>query len=106
MPMRFELIKAPREEFLQALYVNIKLPERQQLSCGQWGAVGLIQGPLIDLYWALDATAKASNVMASLVSGSCPQHVQMLALFGKQAEVQTALEKVREHFRRPGAHDL
>lgn len=102
--MRCELVKAPREEFLQALSANIKTPERQVLAGTQWGAVGLIQAPLIDLYWALDATAKASNVVAALVSGSCPQHIQMLAIFGKQADVQTALDKVREHHSRPGSH--
>ena len=100
--MRIELIKAPREEFLQALSANIKTSDRQLLAKTQWGAVGLIQGPLIDLYWALDATAKASNVVAALVSGSCPQHIQMLAVFGKQADVQTALEKVREKRHRGG----
>jgi hypothetical protein len=95
--MRTELIKAPREEFLQALYANIKVPERKLLNHDHWGAVGLVQAPLIDLYWALDATAKASNVIAALVSGNCPQHVQMLAIFGKQADVQTALHKIQEH---------
>jgi hypothetical protein len=28
--------------------------------------------------------------------GNCPQHIQMLAIFGKQMSVQTALDKIQE----------
>ena len=35
-------------------------------------------------------------IMTALVLGNCPQHVQMLAVFGKQAGVETALDKIRE----------
>ena len=94
--MRYELIKAPKEDFLQLLCANIKAQERQLLAGTPWGAVGLVQAALLDLYWAADAAAKASNVTVALVSGTCPQHIQLLALFGKQADVQTALEKIHE----------
>lgn len=94
--MQIELIKAPQQVFLQMLLGSIRPLERKPLEETQWGAVGLVQAKLIDLYWAADAATKASNVCTALVMGSCPQHIQMLAVFGKQMAVQTALDKIRE----------
>lgn len=94
--MRIELIRAPQETFLQILFNNIRPSERNPLDDVQWGAVGLIQAKLIDLYWAADVAAKASDVVTAMVTGNCPQHIQILAIFGKQTGVQTALNKVRE----------
>lgn len=94
--MQFELIKAPQNAFLQMLLTNIRPAERQSLDGVQWGAVGLMQAKLIDLYWAADVAAKASNVITAMVMGNCPQHIQLLAIFGKQTGVQTALNKIRE----------
>ena len=94
--MRFELIKAPQKNFLQMILAHLNTSERQLIGGVQWGAVGLIQSSLIDLYWAADAAAKASNVTVAMVNGNCPQHIQMLAIFGRQTDVQTAMDKVRE----------
>ncbi|WP_028581708.1 BMC domain-containing protein [Desulfogranum japonicum] len=94
--MRLELIKAPQKDFLQMIRAHLNTGERQIIGNVQWGAVGLIQASLIDLYWAADAAAKASNVTVTMVNGNCPQHIQMLAIFGRQTDVQTAMDKVRE----------
>ena len=98
--MKIELIKAPTERFLEMLLINIRPPEREHLAGVRYGAVGLIQTSLINLYRAADLAEKASNVKTALVFGSCPQHIQMLAIFGKHAEVNAALDKVREFFRK------
>ncbi len=97
--MRIELIKAPRTEFLQILRGQVRAGEKEQLQGEQWGAVGLIQGALIELYWAMDQATKASTVRVALVGGTCPQQIQMLAVFGRQTDVQTALNKIREAHR-------
>ncbi len=98
--MRIELIRAPTGSFLRMLLNNVHPLDRKHLEGMQWGAVGLIQAKLIDLYWAADAAEKASNVKTALVIGSCPQHIQMLAILGQQAGVQAALDKIRESYRR------
>jgi hypothetical protein len=55
-----------------------------------------VQGALIDIYWATDIAEKASQVSVALVMGNCPQHIQMLAILGKQAAVKQALNKINE----------
>jgi hypothetical protein len=92
--MKIELIKAPTDAFLEMILVNVRFPDRERLEGIHWGAVGLVQANLINLYWAADLAEKASNVKTALVFGSCPQHIQILAIFGKQAEVEAALDKI------------
>jgi hypothetical protein len=92
--MKIELIKAPTDAFLEMILVNVRFPDRERLEGVHWGAVGLVQANLINLYWAADLAEKASNVKTALVFGSCPQHIQILAIFGKQAEVEAALDKI------------
>lgn len=92
--MKIELIKAPTDAFLEMILVNVRFPDRERLEGIHWGAVGLVQANLINLYWAADLAEKASNVKTALVFGSCPQHIQILAIFGKQAEVEAALNKI------------
>jgi hypothetical protein len=96
--MNIELIRSPSIRFLEMLFNNLRLPDRERLKGKQWGAVGLIQSRLIDLYWAADVAEKASNVETALVLGNCPQHIQMLAILGKQAAVKTSLDKIRQAY--------
>ena len=94
--MRIELVRSPSESFLQMLLNNIRPGERKRIEGTRWGAVGLVQARLIDLYWAADVAEKASTVVTALVMGNCPQHIQMLAIFGQQAGVRTALDKIKD----------
>jgi hypothetical protein len=94
--MKIKLIKAPTKSFLEMMLSNIRTSDRKRLEGNKWGAVGLVQSKLIDLYWAADIAEKASTVRTALVMGNCPQHIQMLAIFGKQMAVRTALDKIQE----------
>jgi hypothetical protein len=78
---------------------NVRPSERKRFEGSRWGAVGLVQARLIDLYWSADVAEKASNVVTALVMGNCPQHIQMLAIFGQQAGVRAALDKIQESSR-------
>jgi hypothetical protein len=98
--MKIELIKAPTDAFLEMVLINVRSPDRERLEGIHWGAVGLVQAKLINLYWAADLAEKASTVKTALVFGSCPQHIQMLAIFGKQAEVEAALDKIKAAYRK------
>jgi hypothetical protein len=77
------------------LFNNVRPSERKRFEGGRWGAVGLIQARLIDLYWSADVAEKASNVVTALVMGNCPQHIQMLAILGQQAAVSAALDQIQ-----------
>ena len=92
--MKVEIIRAPGPGFINMLAEHLRPQAREAALGKKWGAIGLVQGKLIDLYWASDAAEKASTVTTALVSGNCPQHIQMLAIFGQQSEVQTAVDKI------------
>jgi len=96
--MKIELIRSPTESFLEMLMNNVRLPDKKKLEGVRWGAVGLIQSLLIELYRASDIAEKASDVRTALVMGNCPQHIQMLAVLGTQAAVHAAIQKIRDSF--------
>ena len=96
--MKIEIIQAPSKTFMGMLINNINSAAKDDVQHGKWGAVGLIQAYLIELYCAADIAQKASDVKAVLVSGNCPQHVQMLAIFGNPAAVKAAIDKIRNYY--------
>jgi ethanolamine utilization microcompartment shell protein EutL len=59
-------------------------------------AVGLIQGQLAQIVVASDIASKAADVLVSEISGSCPQHITMIALFGSVSAVKVAINAVKD----------
>jgi len=59
-------------------------------------SVGLIQGQLAQIIVASDIAAKGADVHVSEISGSCPQHITMIALFGSTSAVRTAMNMVKD----------
>lgn len=94
--MTLRLIRSPNNSFIDMLLANVKPSDRRRLEEGPWGAVGLVQARLIDLYWAADVAEKSSCVTVGLIMGNCPQHIQMLAVVGQLAAVQAAIKKIQE----------
>lgn len=94
--MILRLIRSPNASFIDMLLANVKPSDRKRLEEGPWGAVGLVQARLIDLYWAADVAEKSSCVTVGLVKGNCFQHTQMLAMVGHLAAVQAAMKKIQE----------
>jgi microcompartment protein CcmL/EutN len=66
--------------------------EREEVLNKKWGAVGLIQTQLADLFMMADAAEKNANVLVMEIRGICPQHFSMIAIFGDTASVEAALE--------------
>lgn len=69
---------------------------RAALDTGRVESVGLLQGQLAQIIVASDIAAKGADVLVSEISGSCPQHITMIALFGTTSAVRTALNTVRD----------
>lgn len=57
-------------------------------------AVGLCSGEVIDMLVASDIAQKASNVVVSEISGTCPQHFISIGIFGDIASVETAIKAI------------
>lgn len=68
------------------------MEEREAVLSKKWGAVGLIQAQLADLFAMADAAVKNANVLVMEIRGICPQHFSMIAIFGDTSSVEAALE--------------
>lgn len=70
---------------------------RDRLEKRRVEAVGLVQGQLAQIIVAADVAEKAADVMVTEISGSCPQHITMIALFGDTSAVRSAMEAIEGH---------
>ncbi len=59
-----------------------------------FGAVGLIQGKLIDMIAAADVAEKAADVRVFDLKGLCPQHITMIGIFGDIADVKAGIAAI------------
>lgn len=59
-------------------------------------AIGLVQGPMIDMVCAADIAEKAVGVEVYDVRGICPQFMILLAIFGDTASVLDALAQIEK----------
>ncbi|MBC7328573.1 BMC domain-containing protein [bacterium] len=93
--MRIRFIKSPTPNTIALLAQRVS-PERRERILGKWDAIGLVQGPLADIFAAADIAEKTANVIVEEIRGICPQHMTMIAIFGDTASVETALKKIQE----------
>lgn len=96
--MKIEIVQGPSPAFIGMLTSNLGATLRDTIPLTKWGAVGLIQATLIEIYRSADLAEKASDVTTALVYGNCPQHIQMLAIFGNSEAVKTALKKIQNYY--------
>lgn len=59
------------------------------------GAVGFVQGKMIDMFCAMDIAEKAVGVTVADVKGNCPQHMLMIAIMGDTASVEAAMQEIK-----------
>lgn len=80
---------------------TLDLIERRRSSSGKEplhnvGAIGLVQGKLIDMILAADIAQKAVGVTVEDIRGTCPQHMILLAILGDTASVEDAIRQIQE----------
>jgi len=59
------------------------------------GAVGLVQGKVIDMVVAADIAEKSVGVDVEDIKGTCPQNMIALAIIGDIASVETAMATIK-----------
>jgi microcompartment protein CcmL/EutN len=59
------------------------------------GAIGLVQGKLIDMVYAADIAEKAVGVTVEDIRGTCPQHMVLLGIFGDTSSVEAAIDEIK-----------
>lgn len=90
--MDIRLIKVPSKGTLDII------EKRSNLKFDSYrpGAIGLVQGKIIDMIYASDIAEKCVGVKVSDVRGSCPQNLVLLAIVGEISEVEEALQRISE----------
>lgn len=91
--MEFRIIKSPTEGTIEILKKRASLPA--EFDFNSIGAVGLVQGKMIDMICAADIAEKAVGVTVADVKGSCPQNMILIAIFGDTSSVQEAIKEIK-----------
>lgn len=91
--MEIRIIKSPSEGTMDILLRRI--PIENSMKNERIGAVGLVQGKMIEMICAADIAEKAVGVTVADVKGSCPQNMILLAVFGDTAAVEAALQEIK-----------
>jgi hypothetical protein len=94
MPARIQFIKSPRENTVKLLTRRMHPDAQKNILGKKWGAVGLVQDHLPNLFAMADIASKQANVVVEEVRGTCPQHITMMAIFGDTASVRAALDSI------------
>lgn len=92
--MDIRLIKGPSEATLEIIEKRSGLSFEKKKP----GALGLVQGKVIEMLCAADIAEKASGVEVGDVRGSCPQNFIILAIVGDMSDVTEALKQIQEGF--------
>lgn len=89
--MNFRIIYSPSAETLEMLTRRSGM-KKAQTGCG---AIGLFQGKLIDMVYAMDLALKAAGVTVEDIRGNCPQSIIMIAIYGDTSAVEEAVDQIR-----------
>ena len=60
------------------------------------GAIGLLQGKVIDMLVASDIAEKAAGVTVEDIKGNCPQNMLVLAILGDTSSVEAAIMQIKK----------
>ncbi|MBZ4666814.1 BMC domain-containing protein [Mahella sp.] len=94
--LNIKIINNPSEATIRLLLRKISDKQvREYLNNGAVNSVGLIQGQLVEIIAAADIAEKASGVQIAEITGSCPQHVTMIGIFGETSSVEESMKAVQ-----------
>ena len=91
--MDLRIIKSPSESTKNILRRRMGTGCKTDLD--NIGAIGLVQGKLIDMIYASDIADKAVDVTVEDIKGNCPQHMILLAIFGDISSVESAINEIK-----------
>ena len=89
--MDIRLIKGPSTGPLEIVENRSRLSFKNKKP----GALGLVQGKVVEMLCAADIAEKASGVEVVDVRGSCPQNLIILAIVGEMSDVSEALRQIQ-----------
>ncbi|MDM8544447.1 BMC domain-containing protein [Desulfococcaceae bacterium HSG9] len=96
MALNSRIISHPSSGVLEILKQRMGAAGKKEFAQAEipFGAVGLIQGKLIDMIAAADVAEKAADVRVFDLKGLCPQHITMVGIFGDIADVKAGIAAI------------
>lgn len=93
---QFRVINAPSAGIKEMLLRRANAPNqiKDEILRG-CTAIGMFQALITDCYYYADLAQKAGEVIALEISGSCPQRLSMMALFGDISAVEAAIKAIK-----------
>ena len=91
--MEFRIIKSPSPSVMDMLSRRKGSGASKHL--GDSGAVGLVQGKVIDMLVAADIAEKSVGVVVEDIKGTCPQNMVAMAVIGDIASVEAAMSTIK-----------
>ncbi|WP_054198903.1 BMC domain-containing protein [Clostridium baratii] len=91
--MDFRLIKSPTEGTKRALIKRMGAEGKEIIK--NIDAIGLVQGKLIEMIYAIDIAEKSAGVIVEDIKGTCPQHMTLIAILGDTSAVESAIEEIK-----------
>lgn len=88
------IINRPSPEVVEMLLRRLSPSAKKQVEQSQFNSVALFNTSVPNVYYFADIAKKAGNVIVADVSGTCPQHVTALALFGDISAVSIAVKAI------------
>ena len=58
-------------------------------------AIGLVQGKLIEMIYAIDIAEKAAGVIVEDIKGTCTQHMTLIAIEADTSAVDSSIEEIK-----------
>lgn len=98
--MDIRIIRAPSTgtlRIIQRRLSSIKLEDIDDL-----GAIGLLQGKVMDMLYIADIAEKTAGVCVEDIRGNCPTTMATLAIFGSVEAVETAIQEIRRRRKEDG----
>ncbi|WP_038149657.1 BMC domain-containing protein [Vibrio litoralis] len=94
--MKKRIINAPSPDTLTMFKRRVPSEFRQRLGLIRIDAIGIAMLPIPDLYFCADLASKCADVAVTEITGSCPQHVTALAIFGEVSAVNEAMRTIED----------
>ncbi|MGX8700722.1 hypothetical protein [Caproiciproducens sp.] len=95
------VIYSPGKDVVAMLRRRLSAEARSVLDQMHFEAVALIQTSVPNLFYFADIGQKSGKVFAAEITGSCPQHITTLALFGNTESVKMAMKAIERTVQDP-----
>ncbi len=93
--LTIQMIKKPSKGTIRLLQRKVYDQQvKTILEKNQIDAVGLIQGQVAEIIAAGNVAEKAASVEIAEITGSCPQHMTVIGIFGETSAVAEAIKAV------------